>query len=58
MTLPSPDVTTGLPQNKYHLYTYAQNESYLFDTCGSNPPNNPCPTWKYSGYWWNVQVVH
>ena len=57
VTLPSPDVTTGFPQNKYHLYTYAQNQNYLFDTCRSSGPNNPCPTWKYSGYWWNVQVV-
>jgi hypothetical protein len=41
------------PINKYHIYSFVEDRDLNFDACGTL--TSSCPTWKYSGYWWNVQ---
>jgi len=48
------DITLPTSQaNKYHVYGYAENSSYLFGSCDAQ--DSTCPAWNYWGYWWNVQ---
>ena len=48
------DVTLPATPNKYHIYSYTQSRDYNWDGCN---PNSFCPSWKYSGYWWNTMTT-
>ena len=49
------DVTLPVsPHNKYHIYSYTESRDYNWDGCD---PNTFCPSWKYSGYWWNTPTT-